>query len=374
MKVALFFTYGYSLKTWSNSGTLERELKIYEEITKKHGIYFKFFTYGNESDYEYKTKNIEIIPIYSIIKYNKNSIFRLLKSFFIPFAIQKHIKDVSIIQQHQILGSWIPLLAKLLTNKPVYIRTGYDMYEFSIKENKKRIIIFLYKLLTRITLKYANIYSVASKSDESFLNKNFKVRNNNLVYRPNWVEAKELNKEKRVNNKILTVGRLVEQKNYSYLISEFKNTKDYLTIDIVGTGHLENSLMLLAKENNVSINLLGNVQHDELMELYTKYKIYISTSSFEGNPKTILEAMSSGCIVIASNIPNHRELITDKVTGVLFDIKAGSLIKAYKNIEEDYLLCEKLSSEAHYSISKNFSIESIVKKTYEDYKILNLER
>jgi len=38
VKVALFFTYGYSLKTWSNSGTLERELKIYEELSKKHKI------------------------------------------------------------------------------------------------------------------------------------------------------------------------------------------------------------------------------------------------------------------------------------------------------------------------------------------------
>ncbi len=374
MKVALFFTYGYSLKTWSNSGTLERELKIYEELSKKHSVIFKFFTYGDESEYEYKTKNIEIIPIYSIIKYNKNSILRFIKSFFIPFVIKKHIKDVSIIQQHQILGSWIPLLTKLLINKPVYIRTGYDMYEFSIKENKKRIIIFLYKFLTRVTLKYANIYTVASKSDQSFLNKNFKVRNNDLVYRPNWVEIKELNKEKRINNKILTVGRLAEQKNYSYLISEFKNTKDYLSIDIVGSGPLENALLASAKENNVNINLLGNVEHDQLMELYREYKIYISTSSFEGNPKTILEAMSSGCIVIASNIPNHRELITDKVTGALFDIETGSLINTFKNIEEDYLLCEKIPSEAHYYMSKNFSIDSIVNKTYEDYKILNLER
>ena len=35
----------------------------------------------------------------------------------------------------------------------------------------------------------------------------------------------------------------------------------------------------------------------------------ISSSLFEGNPKTILEAMSMGCIVIASDIKNHRELI-----------------------------------------------------------------
>ena len=43
------------------------------------------------------------------------------------------------------------------------------------------------------------------------------------------------------------------------------------------------------------------------------YKYYLSSSKFEGNPKTILEAMSSGCIVIASNIKNHKEIIKHNI-------------------------------------------------------------
>ena len=35
MKIALFFTYGYSLKTWSDSGTLQKELSYYVELNKE---------------------------------------------------------------------------------------------------------------------------------------------------------------------------------------------------------------------------------------------------------------------------------------------------------------------------------------------------
>ena len=46
MKIALFFTYGYSLKTWLDSGTLQKELSYYVELNKKFGYKFKIFTYN----------------------------------------------------------------------------------------------------------------------------------------------------------------------------------------------------------------------------------------------------------------------------------------------------------------------------------------
>ena len=42
MKVAVFLTYNYSLKTWYNSGTLERELKIFKSLHENFNIEFVF--------------------------------------------------------------------------------------------------------------------------------------------------------------------------------------------------------------------------------------------------------------------------------------------------------------------------------------------
>ena len=60
MKVLVVFTYGYSLKTWEESGTLERELSIYTELQKKYGVKFTFLTYGDHSDLEIAIKNIDV--------------------------------------------------------------------------------------------------------------------------------------------------------------------------------------------------------------------------------------------------------------------------------------------------------------------------
>ena len=51
MKIVLLLTYGVSLKTWFETGLLERELSYYQYLYKKFGIKTTVISYGNESDY-----------------------------------------------------------------------------------------------------------------------------------------------------------------------------------------------------------------------------------------------------------------------------------------------------------------------------------
>ena len=44
MRITLFFTYGVSLKIWADSGLLDRETRIYQELIKK-GFKVYFLTY-----------------------------------------------------------------------------------------------------------------------------------------------------------------------------------------------------------------------------------------------------------------------------------------------------------------------------------------
>ena len=62
---------------------------------------------------------------------------------------------------------------------------------------------------------------------------------------------------------------------------------------------------------------------------------YISLSTHEGNSKTILEAMASGCIVIASDIPNNREFIVDNTNGLLVDLEKNDLLALLNNLSKD---------------------------------------
>ena len=125
--------------------------------------------------------------------------------------------------------------------------------------------------------------------------------------------------ENRDNLRIITVGRLVKQKNYSYLIKEFSNSNH--TIDIVGDGPEKIKLENLAKTLNTKINFLGNLPHNDLMNILSSTKYFISTSLFEGNSKVLLEALASGCLVFATDIENNSEIIKHEQTGILYKIK-----------------------------------------------------
>jgi len=374
VKVALFLTYDYSLNTWYESGTLKRELEIYKKIKNTYGINFLFITYGDEVDNQYKNylNDFEIIPIYSLIKKSNNNFLRFFKSFLIPFKIKKYLSEVDIMQQHQLLGSWVPLITRFLIKKPLITRTGYDMYTFSIMEKKKIYIKFAYRFLTLITTKFSDLYTVASKSDYKLIKK-YLTDEEKIVLRPNWVQANNKDKDfsKRYENKILSVGRLVEQKNFELLIREFKNTEDFLSIDIVGSGPEKKSLSNLANKLNVKINFIGNLDHEDLLKLYSKYNYFVSSSIFEGNPKTILEAMGSGCVVIASNIPNHNELIDNNENGILFDLIKPSLLNTYNLLKEKPESRYSIQNNAINKIIKNNSIDLIAKLSFEDYENIN---
>ena len=151
------------------------------------------------------------------------------------------------------------------------------MYKFSIEENKKYFVKKLYKVLTKYTLKFADLYTVTSYSDRKFLSDTFKL-NKEIKIRRNWILKKEYkNYNERYKNKILSVGRLEHQKDFNYLIESFKNTQ--FQIDIIGEGSLKKSLMNLANQNNVNLNILNNVDNESLLDIIKNYKYFISTSS-----------------------------------------------------------------------------------------------
>mgnify|MGYP005683734075 CR=1 FL=1 len=57
MRVAVFFTFDYSFRTWKESGTLEREMRIFDELNKKYGYEFIFFSYGDSCIFSKENKS-----------------------------------------------------------------------------------------------------------------------------------------------------------------------------------------------------------------------------------------------------------------------------------------------------------------------------
>ncbi len=106
-----------------------------------------------------------------------------------------------------------------------------------------------------------------------------------------------------------------------------------------GTGDKEAELKKqcedsLQKKNNIIYELKGYVRNDELHKFYRNNKIdaFIIASSSEGNPVSVMEAMSYGIPVIAPSICNFPNMIADCGILVSGECPAEELADAIKSI------------------------------------------
>tara|TARA_B100000575_G_C23142202_1_gene665095 strand:+ start:7041 stop:8174 length:1134 start_codon:yes stop_codon:yes gene_type:complete len=372
MNIALFFTYDVSLKDWQELGLLDRELELYNTITKDNNIKFTFVTYGNDDEENIlkENNNFKVVPIGNYLNY-KNKYSRFILSLLIPFNLKKELKDIDILKTNQLMGSWIPIVLKYITKKPLIIRTGYDALDFAIKEKKSKFKIILYYFLTLLALKCSNMYFVTSKKDIENIKNRFKFfKIKNVYHRPNWVNITDSKNKiaERKKETLLAVGRLETQKNYVNLISNLSNSD--LGIDIFGTGSLKEKIKNFAHKNNLKVNINENINHSKLMDLYEDYMFFVMYSKYEGHPKTLIEAMSKGCIPIILKNENNTEIINHYKNGILLDSEKDSIEKWIIHLIDNKKEMERLSLNAVKFVKKHYSLSNAVVTENNDYQSL----
>lgn len=150
----------------------------------------------------------------------------------------------------------------------------------------------------------------------------------------------------------LAVGRLTSYKKFDLLVDTFNDNG--LKLKIAGTG---NTLEKLRKEAKPNIEFLGYVPDAELKELFSSAKalLFPQCEDFGIIP---LEAMASGCPVIAYAQGGALETVKDEQTGILFDSQTpDSINDAINRFELTRFDRDKIISHA-----RNFSQEKFNEK------------
>lgn len=210
----------------------------------------------------------------------------------------------------------------------------------------------------------AQTHTAGEIYSEKKLNDNIKVIGNPIR------QIKKSNVEPDRENIILTVGRLIKTKHHDRLIKIFKkcSNKNWKLVIVGGDAQKQNGMKRLQnlKQNlgmNGSVVLTGNVKDVEYY--YNRSKIFAFTSSSEGFPNVIGEAMSAGLPVITYDcIAGPSEMVENGVNGYLikqFDDKEfqEKLMELITN--ED--LRNQMGSRSKKMIDK-FSVDSIGEKFY----------
>lgn len=164
---------------------------------------------------------------------------------------------------------------------------------------------------------------------------------------------------------ILGIGRLGYQKAFEVMIRAFSESKIKSDTDLVilGQGPDEMLLKRLAEDLGVAkqVHFMG-WQKNPYAWMY-RSKAFISTSRWEGCPNAVLEAMASGCCVIASNCEfGQTELIHDQKSGLIFPVDDWkALANRLDQINVKPELLETLK-EGAFERSKEFRLDKIVKQ------------
>ena len=167
-------------------------------------------------------------------------------------------------------------------------------------------------------------------------------------------------KENNEKTRILWAGRLIPWKHPEYAIRTAKMLKDNgyeFSMDIIGTGELDQSLRELAKSLDVMdvVNFLGSMSPTKVRQYMEQADIYLFTSNRqEGWGAVLNESMCSGCAVIANrSIGAAPFLLTQKENGLLY--KDGNLQDLYRKVVyciEHPEECKRMGRQAYKTMTE----------------------
>ena len=171
--------------------------------------------------------------------------------------------------------------------------------------------------------------------------------------------------------KMLSIGRLVEEKGYIYIFSAIKQIIVHypdVTLDVYGEGPLEKDLSDYIKENNLHNNIFlrGFLEHKKLLNSFCDYDLFIShpievTDFVEPFYMGNMEAMSSGLPVITTDSGGVSFVVKDNAI-VCRQMSIEDIVKSIEKLLTDKILFNKMSVKSRKYIEDNFSHEIIVKK------------
>lgn len=357
--LCLFFSYGMSLKEWAELGLFDREVSYYRRLAQQ-GVGVTFFTYGDSEDLGYgrQLPGIRIVPAYAGCRRPKTRIGGLLDSLVLPLRFRKVLAGFDLFKTNQMWGAWVPVLSSLLNTIPVIVRCGYEFYSFCLKD--PRWWTGLVFLLSRLSYSRAAKIILTSEQSRSFVRRKFHQPDDKIAVLPNFIDTSVFAPADRtgiVTDRVVSVGRLTEQKNLFSLIAACK--KAGVGLDIVGQGELQERLEQHSGIEQADVRFLGSFPNSELPGILNRYSIYLLPSLYEGCPKTLLEAMSCGLAVIGTRVDGITEIIADGRNGLLCGTGPDDIAAAIQRLVQDPGLVRELGGNGRRYIEDNCSIDAL---------------
>lgn len=299
------------------------------------------------------------------------SLYRLLRQLK-PDIV--HTRNFSTLE-----GQIVATLARI--NVRVHGEHGRDISDLEGKNRK-------YNLLRKSIRPLIHRFITVSKDLERWLINTIKVESSHINQIYNGVDNLRFSPKSKINSTAIpinfnsgntfvigSVGRMAKVKDYLSLIRAFlllikqiPQAKDHLRLLIVGDGESRAECMAMLRQADVENLVWLPGERTDVSELMQLFDVFVLPSLAEGISNTILEAMSSGLPVIATNVGGNVELVIDSQTGRLVPSNNPEAIAvAISEYYDHREMLAKHGQAARQLIEANFSINAMVSRYLDVY-------
>lgn len=166
------------------------------------------------------------------------------------------------------------------------------------------------------------------------------------------------------NQLVGMVGRIVPIKGHRYFLQaarEVLRVQPKTSFVLVGDGVLRESLELECRQLGIheSVAFLG--WRRDLNPLYADMDVVVMSSLNEGTPVSLIEAMTMGKVVVATNVGGVPDLVEDGVTGLLVPPKdPRALADAILRLLKDKDLRKSIGERARASVYPKYDVSRLI--------------
>jgi glycosyltransferase involved in cell wall biosynthesis len=286
---------------------------------------------------------------------NSRRLWSTLKRLWYLRGLIKRIQPDTILSFGERWNSFA-LIANLGLNYPLFVSDRC--------QPDKSLGVFHDRLRKWLYPKATGVICQTAKAKEIF-EKAYRHQNFSIIGNP--IRKIESNSETQRENIVLSVGRLIDSKHLDLLIQMFAelDVPDWKLV-IVGDDALKQQNMQKLKQLVIDLGMEGRIElvgkRTDVDDFYNRAKIFAFTSSSEGFPNVIGEAMAAGLPVVAFDcVAGPSEMIDDGENGFLIPLFDKEMFKSRLNsLMSSEGLMHKYGENAKSKINL-FSINSIGK-------------
>lgn len=308
---------------------------------------------------------VKLIDVYAP---HKKSLEAVVHTFLAIIRARRLKPEV--LHIHAIGPAILTPFARLLGMKVVMTNHGPDYDRQKWGKLAKTIL----KTGERLGTKYSNKVIVISQTIHDIVAGKYNRRDSTLIFNgvnkplksdsKSWLEKWDVKRPY-----IMAAGRFVKEKGFDDLISAYVKSGLNRDFDLVIAGDADHpdaySTALKNQAQEAGVILTGFIKGEPLNQLMTNASLFVLPSYHEGLPITLLEAMSYGIDILASDIPANR---LDELEETDF-FATGNI----DDLSEKMRLKLSSSTKREYDLSR-YDWDQIARQTLEVYQTIVLKK